>query len=264
MSYSNNNVGVEIARGIFNVIGTAIANNNNNSACNQGWRNACNLPYGYDRPVIYSPPIIQARVPKDCFGNGDYGSRMWHQGRKHKRDYENWPRQIPNWNNGNWGNGNWCSSVPSQIPSTWPNASNYQEPRIMITGNGQAVARASTSGRELNFDRASGVVTSFNTSTGQTKYFSGSNSFSPENRQKFLSGQPAEMPLGDNGDAVIYFTPSADRTRIERVEIKVKNQFGTEYAIVDNLSGGQGQDRGLIVPEVQQQNNYNQNQGNAA
>jgi hypothetical protein len=251
-----------IAASIFGSIASVIISNNerqNREAFERNVYGHGNYGYhnrGHDRPVYpiyrerYQPieQIIQASISRDCWGNGDYGSRVRDQYRENRRRYESCPRQIPNWN---------CGSTYPTYPtvSTYPTStypsSNY--PGVYATGNGLPQGRVQIAGRDIEISQ-NGTIDSYNNYGEKLRSFSvqGFGGFTPTEQNMLRSGQPIELKLGDDSRGIIKFYPNANRTGIEAIEMKNGNQ----YAFVNNVSGTSG--GGLIIPNSQDQYNPNQ------
>ncbi len=230
-------------------IGRVIDLNSNDRSYHNNWHDTVYRPV-YTPPVInvpvYSPPVIQTSVPEGCFGNQSWNnSRQWHR-HSERRNYGNCPRYIPNYG----GTGSYQTFPNTQV-GTYSTNTNSAYPNIIYGGDGQQTAKIQIAGRELEFNQATGSMTSRNPLTGATKTFSGinssyNNSFSSAEKQQLSNGMTVERNLGDENRAKIYFVPSPDRSRIESIVVKYDNQVALTVGNLSSSSYG----RGLYIPNL--------------
>jgi hypothetical protein len=263
-----------IAASIFGSIASVIISNNERQNHREEFaRNVYdhgNYGYhnrGHDRPVYpiyrerYQPieQIIQASISRDCWGNGDYGSRVRDQYRNNSDSYRNCPRHIPNWGNRDWNRGSCLPTTqnnpyPYPYPTTTYPTTTYPTSQynrgVIAYGNGRPQGSVQIAGRELKIDQ-NGMIESFDSYGMKLRSFSvqGFNGFTLAEQNRLRSGQTVELPLGDDSKGVITFYPSADRSRIEGLEMRNGNQ----YSYTGNISGARP--GGLAIPNSQDEFN---------
>ncbi len=241
---------------VAGAIFTAIADSNNQNNCygtgsyHNKWDRCIS-----NRPIIYSPPVYVPPAPVySSTSEGCYGNNRWDRPRRHRNidNYSTCPRYIPNYS------GNY--PAPYNYPnSQTENCNTAYSNTTFASGNGTDRGSVEIGGRLISYNQADGTISDLIHSTGQTKVFGGNgygnqgfNGFSAKEQQMLANGQAVRLPFGDNQAGTITFISSADKKRIDRMEISYNGQ----NVIVDNLSGARG---GLIIPGGQNQYNTNEN-----